>query len=171
MNPLVLTVELDAAVQARFDAERARLFPPGRTQVGAHITLFHALPGAAAEALIAELTELAHRPPLDLAVTGLMPLGSGVAYRIESTALHRLHSSLQRRWHDQLSRQDQQGFRPHITVQNKVDAATARRTLIELNSNFEPFTITARGLALWDYLAGRWQLRAGFPFAAKVDPD
>ncbi|HEX2904608.1 MAG TPA: 2'-5' RNA ligase family protein [Jatrophihabitans sp.] len=166
MNPLVLTVQLAPAIQSRFDAERARFFPPGRTQVGAHITLFHALPGAEVEQLLVDLTAVSRRPPFDLAVTGLMALGHGVAYRIESTTLHRLHRGLQQRWQVHLSRQDQHGFRPHVTVQNKVDVATARRTQAELEAGFQPFATPAVGLQLWDYLGGPWQLRCTLPFQA-----
>lgn len=171
MNPLVLTVQLEPAVQARFDAERSRLFPAGRTKVGAHITLFHALPGAARAELTAELAQACDRAPFDLAVTGLMQLGFGVAYRIESTALQRLHAGLQQRWHERLSRQDQQGFRPHITVQNKVDPATAKRTRAELERCFQPFVTTAQGLQLWEYLAGPWQLRSQFAFVERQNPN
>lgn len=170
MPPLVLTAELAPAVQARFDTERARLFPPGRTQVGAHLTLFHALPAEHLTGLLAELAEVAVRPPFELNVTGLMLLGYGVAYRIESDALQGLHAGLQRRWHPWLTRQDRQAFHPHITVQNKVAPATARRTLSQLEASFEPLLTTATGLLLWDYLAGPWQLRARFGFAGGPNP-
>lgn len=170
MNPLVLTVEFEPGTQTRFDAQRRRLFPPGRTKVGAHLTLFHALPGAESETLIADLTRISDRIAFDLAVTGLMPLGYGVAYRIESSALTRLHQQLQQRWQPWLTRQDQQGFRAHITVQNKVDAATARRTQAELEHDFEPFVVRALGLQLWDYLDGPWQLRQRFAFKSNGSP-
>jgi hypothetical protein len=45
VQPLVITVALDADAQERFDAARTRWFPPGRTEVGAHLTMFHAVPG------------------------------------------------------------------------------------------------------------------------------
>lgn len=37
--PLIVTALLEESVQQRFEAERRRLFPAGRTQVGAHSTL------------------------------------------------------------------------------------------------------------------------------------
>ena len=42
--PFILTLTLDPQAQARFDALRARHFPADRLFVGAHVTLFHALP-------------------------------------------------------------------------------------------------------------------------------
>jgi hypothetical protein len=44
-RPLVLTLGLDAIATARFEALRRAHFPPDRLVVGAHLTLFHALPG------------------------------------------------------------------------------------------------------------------------------
>jgi 2'-5' RNA ligase len=164
MDPLVLSLQLEPEVQARFDAERRRLFPAGRTQVDAHVTLFHALPGDQAEGIVADLAELCRRPVFDLVVSEVMPLGRGVAYRIVSTALNRLHAELARRWAPWLTRQDAQGFRPHITVQNKVDPATARRTQAELSRNFQPLVTRATGLTLWEYVGGPWSHRASFPF-------
>lgn len=165
MNPLVLTLQLEPAVQQRFDAERTRLFPPGRTQVGAHITLFHALPGEHEPNLTADLAETTRRPSFDLAVSALMPLGRGVAYRVVSTALDRLQAELQRRWAPWLTRQDSQGYRAHITVQNKVDPTLARRTLADLAQTFQPFVTRATGLDLWEYQGGPWLHRTSFLFA------
>ena len=58
-RPLVLTLRMDEAAQARFDRERAAWFPAGRTAVGAHLTLFHALPGALRDRVEADLEEAA----------------------------------------------------------------------------------------------------------------
>ncbi len=44
-SPLVVTAELDAHAHALFEGLRKQHFPPERAQVGAHLTLFHALPG------------------------------------------------------------------------------------------------------------------------------
>jgi hypothetical protein len=75
-GPLVLTVEIDDRAQARFDQERAALFPPGRTVLGAHVTLFHALPGACEPDLVTELIAVAAaRQPFPIEVRELMSLG------------------------------------------------------------------------------------------------
>lgn len=53
-----------------------------------------------------------------------------------------------------LTRQDQAGFRPHITVQNKVDSVHAKALLDQLMPGFEPFDILAEGLQFWRYHGG-----------------
>jgi 2'-5' RNA ligase len=167
----VVTLEVDDLAQARFDRERAELFAPGRTQVGAHITLFHALPGDSEPAVAAALVAaVAGRGPFPVEVSELMSLGRGVAYRLRSAELQSLHRSLQVLWHAQLSPQDRQGYRPHVTVQNKVSPEVARRTLAQLRERFEPFSITARALRLWRYDGGPWTFRDRFPFSCPADP-
>jgi 2'-5' RNA ligase len=163
-EPLVVTVLLDAASQERFDGERRALFPPGRTAVGAHVTLFHALPGAERAAVAADLDRAADRPAFGIRVTGLLPLGRGVAYRLAAPELAAVHAQLRARWHPWLTRQDQQPFRPHVTVQNKVTPEEARRTLATLSAGFVPFDAGATGLALWAYRGGPWAPLSRHPF-------
>ncbi len=157
-RPLVVTLQLAAAAQQRFDAERAALFPPGRTAVGAHVTMFHALPAHLREDVEAELTRLATSLPLPVAVTEVIPLGRGVAYRLAAEGAERLHRRLQDRWGPFLTRQDAQPFRPHVTVQNKVEPAVARATLDRLRAAFRPEVTQAVGLGLWRYDHGPWTL-------------
>jgi 2'-5' RNA ligase len=165
--PLVLTVEIDDGAQARFDRERAALFPPGRTVLGAHVTLFHALPGSHEPDVVTELSRVAaDREPFPIEVLQLMSLGRGVAYQLHSVELLSLHRGLQARWWDQLSPQDRQGYRPHVTVQNKVSPEVARRTLAQLRELFAPFSVTARALRLWRYDGGPWTHRERFPFGS-----
>lgn len=168
----MVTLEIDDQAQARFDRERAALFPPGRTQVGAHVTLFHAVPAAQEPAMLTALTAVAAaREPFAVEVLALMPLGRGVAYRLRSAELLALHRELQRSWWDGLSRQDRQGFRPHVTVQNEVSPEVAGRALAQLRQAFAPFPITARALRLWRYEGGPWAFHARFPLGAAGRPD
>jgi 2'-5' RNA ligase len=164
VRPLVVTLEIDGQAQARFDRQRAALFPPGRSAIGAHVTLFHALPGSHEQDVITDLSAAASaREPFEVEVRELMFLGRGVAYRLHSADLLSLHSGLQARWWNGLSQQDRQGFRPHVTVQNKVSPELARRTLAELRQRFTPFSISARALRLWRYDGGPWTHRERFP--------
>ena len=169
MNPLVVTLGLPADLQARFDTERAALFPPGRTVVGAHLTLFHALPGEHEADFVDDLVSAARVAAPTLRLDGLMSLGGGVAYRVESPALAALHHQLQRQWQGLLTRQDQQRLRAHITVVNKVDPGTARRTRLRLEADFTPLVSRAVSLDLWEYQGGPWQARARFPFRERPD--
>ena len=164
-RPLVLTLRMDEAAQTRFDRERAEWFPPGRTAVGAHLTLFHALPAALRDQVEADLEEAGRRPSFELVVTDPVPLGRGVAYRLVSPELQQLHAHLQVGWAGHLTRQDQQRLRPHVTVQNKVTPEEARATLGRLAAGFQPFRVAALGLDLWRYDGGPWTLLRRFPFS------
>lgn len=161
-DPLVVTLALDPASQARFDAERLELFPPGRTQVGAHVTLFHALPG---DLELTTAVRDALRPPFDVRVTGVLFSGRGVAYRLESQPLHSVHATLRTSWLPHLTAQDRQPFRPHVTVQNKVAPEHARATMAELASSFQPYDVHALGLDVWVYRGGPWVHREHCAFS------
>ncbi|CAA9362304.1 MAG: hypothetical protein AVDCRST_MAG36-2738 [uncultured Nocardioidaceae bacterium] len=167
-RPLVLTLRLDEATQDRFDRERAAHFPPGRTAVGAHVTLFHALPGSSRPEVEAELTTHQARRPFQVTVTEPFPLGRGVAYGLESEELRVLHRGLQDRWSDLLTPQDRQRLRPHVTVQNKVTPEQARATLAQLRAAHHPAEATALGLSLWRYDGGPWTPLAEFGFTGVV---
>lgn len=168
--PLILTLTLDADSQAFFDAQRRRYFPAKVNYLSAHLTLFHALPAAEYDTIIAELTAaVAAQPgPLPLAVTGVKFMGRGVMYTLDNPALPALHRRLQRQWQPWLTPQDGQGLRPHITVQNKVDPAVARALHEELAASFQPFEAQGTGLALWAYKGGPWELRQQFVFETQL---
>jgi 2'-5' RNA ligase len=155
-RPLVVTLRLDDAAQARFEALRTELFPPGRTAVGAHVTLFHALPAYLRADVEAELTRLAVTPSFPVHVTEVVALGRGVAFRLVAVEAQVLHRRMQERWRPHLTRQDDQPFRPHVTVQNKVDPQVARATLDRLRGSFRPETVSAQGFELWRYEGGPW---------------
>lgn len=165
----MVTLRLEDAVQRRFDAERTRLFPRGRTAVGAHVTLFHALPPHLRQEVQAELGQASEELPVPISVTEVYSLGRGVAYRLAGDEVQRFHRRLQERWRPHLTRQDAQPLRPHVTVQNKVDSEVARATLKELRTAFEPLTTAAVALELWRYDGGPWNLlRRWGPDEARV---
>ena len=172
-DPYVLTVRLDAAVQERFDALRRAHFPPGRTAVGAHVTVFHALPGAALpagqatpDAVGAVLAELAPSPSV-VTVTGVRSLGRGVAYTLEAPGVALVRRRLAEEFAGRLTAQDSQPWRPHVTVQNKVTPAEARSLLAELGASFAPFEAVALGLDLWRYRGAPWEHHASFLFGQR----
>ena len=155
--PLILTVALDGGSAAAFDALRRAHFPPERNHLAAHVTLFHALPGEAEAAIVEDVRAAARRPAFPIEVRGVRSLGRGVAYDLRSAPLDDVRGGLAARWSDRLSKQDRSGFRPHVTVQNKVDPAAAGALLRELERTFEPWTCTAEGLSLWWYRGGPWE--------------
>ena len=162
--PLILTLTLDPPAQARFDALRAAHFPADRLFIGAHVTLFHALPNdLAQDVIIAETRALS---PFTVSVNGLRFLGRGVAYSLESAPLRKLRNRLRQHWLDHLTPQDRQGWQPHVTIQNKADPAAARALHVMLSAGFSPWQVTATGLDLWIYRNGPWEAAATFPFGA-----
>lgn len=166
LPPLILTLEIDPAAAAFFDDLRQQHFPPERNFLAAHLTLFHKLPGEHLDEIAEFIREVAGvQGPIELSVTGLRPLGGGVAYDLASSDLTALRQCLAARWKAWLSRQDLQGHRPHITVQNKVTVETARTLLEALQGMPVPETVTGTGLILWRYLEGPWSLVERYPFS------
>jgi 2'-5' RNA ligase len=157
-RPLVVTLRLDRPARDRFEAERIAWFPRGRTMVGAHVTLFHALPGDLRHDVEAELGRLAASLPFPVDITGLVALGRGVAYRLAAPQAEVIHRRLQDRWRTHLTRQDAQPLRLHVTVQNKVEPDVAKATLERLAATFQPGRTRAVGLELWRYDGGPWTL-------------
>jgi hypothetical protein len=166
-DPLVLTLLLDDATQARFDDLRRRHFPPERNHLAAHVTVFHALPGNRVADVLADLRAAAPAAPLGLVVSGVRFLGRGVAFELQGDDAVALRASLAARWRAWLTPQDRQRWRPHVTVQNKVDAASARVLHADLTRAFAPQPAAGTGLALWRYLGGPWEPVAQVPFAPR----
>lgn len=104
-EPLILTLRLDGSSQAFFDRMRGLHFPPDRNFLQAHLTLFHQLPDQ--ESTYRYLEELTFQP-FEMLVTGLINLGSGVAYRLESENLTALHNNMRDHFAGHLIKQDQQ---------------------------------------------------------------
>ncbi|GLZ44374.1 hypothetical protein Acsp06_05590 [Actinomycetospora sp. NBRC 106375] len=163
-DPLIVTALLDTASQDELDDRRRRWFPAGRRVVGAHLTLFHALPGARFDAVADVLAAVTDRAPIPAVIGAPVSLGRGVAHPVDAPGLAAVHERVADRFTGDLTRQDRQRLRPHVTVQNKVDAATARTTLAELTAEHVPWTATITGLGLWHYRGGPWEGAGEFPF-------
>ena len=167
-DPLILTLQMEASAFARFDDLRRRHFPEHVNHIPAHATLFHHLPGEDEAGIVETVAALARaQAPPEIAVTGLRFTGRGVAYVLESDALAAIRSQLARSFGAVLTAQDRQGWRPHVTVQNKVKPETARALHADLAFGFMPFRFTAPGLLLWRYLGGPWAHRTSFVFGER----
>ena len=163
---------MDESSQGRFDNLRELHFPPERNYLKAHLTLFHKLPGEREAEISTELREICRElEPFTLAATGLRFLGRGVAYELSSPQLPALRRELARSWEPWLGAQDRQGFKPHVTVQNKVSPEQARALHEELLATFSPFEIEGLGLLLWRYLGGPWEPAATYLFSAPRNND
>ena len=165
VEPLILTLAMDERSQERFDRLRELYFPPERNYLKAHLTLFHKLPGEREADLSAELREACRRrEPFTLTATDIRSLGRGVAYELSSPELVALRRDLAGRWEPWLGTQDRQGFKPHVTVQNKDSPEKARALREELLATFSPFEVGGVGLSLWRYLGGPWEPVGAYPF-------
>jgi 2'-5' RNA ligase len=162
-NPLLLTLKIDDATQQYFDSLRKQHFPPERNFLDAHLMLFHQLP-AHEQQIVDEIKRIASSTlAFDMLVTGPATIGRGVAYKIESQAMHKL---MQQRWQEWLIPQDTHKVWPHITIQNKVEPTLAQETLKQVSIDFKPILITAQGLMLWEYQGGPWKFVDEWLFSA-----
>ena len=164
MSALIVTAELAGPDQAWLDDLRRRHFPPERNQLPAHLTIFHALAPSAEPEVRSRLSELVRQARPHAHVAGLMNLGGGVAYRVVSDDLDRIRGQLSESLHGLLGAQDAGGWRPHVTIQNKVAPRQARELQVELESGFRPRPLEISGLGLHRYLGGPWEELAIYPF-------
>jgi hypothetical protein len=67
-------------------------------------------------------------------------------------------------FHGLLTPQDRGLWRPHITIQNKVEPRVARALRQQLAVVFEPRPLLIRALASWRYLDGPWERLKVHPF-------
>ena len=165
MEPLILTLRMDDLSQGGFDRLREEHFPKARSFIPAHLTLFHKLPGDREREISSALEDLCRRQdPFPLSATGLVFMGRGVGYRLECPTLQGVRRRLADEWWPWLDAQDRQGFRPHVTVQNKVPPDEARALHRSLEKTFAPFEVEAVGLMLWRYLGGPWEPVGSYGF-------
>lgn len=163
--PLILTLKLDSIAFDVLDELRKQHFPSEKNFIPAHITLFHALPGAQETAIQQTLQSFCEmRSAIHLRFPKLRFLGKGVAIEVDCPELVQLRERLANTWNAWLSTQDRQGYRPHITIQNKVTPDQARQLYDQLTNIWKPLDGYGEGLLLWYYKGGPWELAGEFAF-------
>ena len=130
----------------------------------AHLTLFRQLPPSAEAELDRRLSRAVRAPPPPAAVAGILDLGEGSALRVESGALESIREALAEALHGLLTPQDQAPWRPHVTIQNKVEPREARALQRRLAATFRPRPLHIAGLASWRYLGGPWEAVKRYSF-------
>ncbi len=161
---LIVTAEIAQHDLAWLEQLRRAHYPPERNQVPAHLTIFHALPPSAEAEVRTRLASLAKGRAPRASVDGFMDLGGGVAFRIVSPDLDRVRNELAIDLHGLLGAQDLGGWRPHITIQNKVAPKVSRSLIATLQRSFSPRPLAIGGLGLHRYLGGLWEKIAVHPF-------
>ncbi len=164
---LIVTVELGGEDFAWLGGLRRRHYPAELNRVPAHLTMFHALPPSAEPEVRGRLARAAQMRVPSATIEGVMDLGGGVALRIVSPDLDRLRDELAGDFHGLLGAQDEGGWRPHVTIQNKVAPKLARTLVETLRAQFAPKPLRISGLGLVRYLGGPWETLATYPFRGR----
>ena len=164
--PIIVTALFGRADTAFFDSMRRTHFPPERNQLDAHLTLFHHLPPSMVDELKHRLSSETRGVQGPMAkVSGLMSLGRGVAYRIDSPDLAAIRARLADAFTGMLTPQDAGGWRPHVTIQNKVAPPVAKVLLAALSQGFVTRQVEIVGLGAWWYRGGPWEALSRHMFA------
>ncbi|USI73000.1 2'-5' RNA ligase family protein [Sphingomonas morindae] len=162
--PIIVTAQFATADQAWLDGLRRAHFPPERNHLSAHLTLFHHLPPSLADELDGRLRRATAAPRPAATIGPPWSLGRGVALRVASDGLAAIRADLAEAFADVLLPQDRAGWRPHVTVQNKVDPAIARALAATLGEDAWPRPLAIAALASWWYRGGPWEPIARYRF-------
>lgn len=148
------------------DRMRRQFYPSDRNIIAAHLTLFHHLPPSTSEELKYRLNAETHGVKAPRArLNRLMSLGRGVAFGIESPDLENIRDRLAEGFSGLLMPQDQQAWRPHVTIQNKVSPFEAKTLIESLSADFKPRSLKIAGLASYYYRGGPWELLSSHKFS------
>jgi hypothetical protein len=162
--PIVVTALFGPGDDGWLQELRRAHYPPERNRVPAHLTLFRQLPPSAESELGRRLGSCASAPPPRAMLAGVLDLGEGTALRIDSEALEEIRLDLSEGLHGLLTPQDMAPWRPHVTIQNKVEPREARALQQGLRATFMPRPLAIRALATWRYLGGPWEKIRDYPF-------
>jgi hypothetical protein len=163
-GPLIVTADFVPADFAWLDRLRRLHYPAEHNRVPAHLTMFQGLPPSAAEEVRQQLALHAAGPPPKAILAGMMNLGSGVALRVVSDELELIREAIADHFHGMLCAPDAAGWRPHITLQNKVPARQAKALFDQLERDFQPRTLGIGGLSVHRYRGGPWETLATYRF-------
>jgi 2'-5' RNA ligase len=164
--PIIVTALFGEPDFQRLDQQRRAHYPSERNQLSAHLTLFHHLPPSALDELLRRLQAETGFPVPQAAISGLIALGNGVAYRVSSPELEETRARLADAFKGMLTPQDQAPWRPHVTLQNKVKPAIAKALHAHLSTGFAPRPLSIAGLAAYHYRCGPWDPIAAFRFGS-----
>ena len=164
---LIVAAEIGPSDLAWLDQLRRTHYPADRNRLPAHLTMFHALPPSSEREVRSMLARVSTEPAPQASIEGLMDLGGGVAFRVVSPDLDHIRRELADHFHGLLSAQDAGGWRPHITIQNKVPPKQARALLATLDAEFCPRPLAVSGLGLHRYLDGPWEPLASISFRGR----
>lgn len=163
-GPLIVTADFAPPDYAWLEGLRRAHYPAELNRVPVHLTMFQGLPPSALEDVKHQLALHSRRPPPRATIAGLMLFNEGVAFRVVSDELDATRDSIADHFHGLLSGPDAAGWRPHITIQNKVAPRQARALLGELERDFRPRPLGIAGLSVHRYRGGPWETVGTYRF-------
>ncbi len=160
---LILTAKMNAETQDFFNHLRHLHFPPERNFLDAHITVFHKLPLTERSRITEDLKRVCETTnSFEISFSKVIFYGKGTGISADAQKLVGIRQTLTDTWKPLLSRQDLQKFRPHITIQNKVESTNARRFYEKFQSSWQTVTGKIVGFDLWRYENGPWVFEKTF---------
>jgi len=121
------------------------------------VTLFHSLPAEYDERIREDLHKICTgQPEFRVVLPEVQHWGKGVFVTLKSPELLTVRAALAQQWGGWLTAQDQQGYRPHVTIQNKSPREEARLLHETLSATWQTLEGEALGLHLWRYENGPW---------------
>ena len=163
-GPLIVTADFVADDYAWLEGLRRAHYPPEHNRVPVHLTMFQGLPPSAVDEVKQQLSLHAAEPPPSATISGLMNLSTGIAFRVVSDELDSIREAIADHFHGLLCAPDSAGWRPHITIQNKVAAKQAKALLSEFERDFRPRPLGIAGLSVHRYRGGPWETLATYKF-------
>lgn len=164
----ILALQTDPAHHKAVTALRNQHFPANINKLSAHVALFRALPGSQLPLIQSAIENLvSNYEPFPISTGEPFPMTHGVGLHVHVEPATDIFRTLREQWGGFLSKQDQ-SFRAHYTIQNKVETRTAQKSLEEIRSGphrFQGSTGTVTGLSLYLYDRGYWTLKYTYPFA------
>ena len=163
-GPLIVTADFAPDDFAWLEGLRRAHYPAERNRVPVHLTMFQGLPPSTVDEVKHQLAIQSAGLPPKACVAGLMNLSGGVAFRVVSDELESIREAIADHFHGMLCAPDAAGWRPHITIQNKVPAKTAKAFLDLLARDFRPRPLGIAGLSVHRYRGGPWETVATYRF-------
>jgi hypothetical protein len=156
-GPIIVTALFGDGDNGWLQQLRRIHYPPERNRVPAHLTLFRQLPPSLEAELGQRLAAVTAAAAPRAMIAGFIDLGEGTALRVESDELAAIRAELAEAFQGLLTPQDLTPFRPHVTIQNKVDTRASKALQQQLRAGFAPRPLAIRALASWRYRDGLWE--------------
>ena len=163
-GPLIVTADFAPPDFAWLEGLRRAHYPAELNRVPVHLTMFQGLPPSAVDEVRRQLALNTAAPAPRAVIAGLMNLGSGVAFRVVSDELEGVREAIADHFHGMLCAPDASGWRPHVTIQNKVPAKQAKALIDQLEDSLRARPLGIAGLSVHRYRGGPWETLSTYKF-------